>query len=331
LGELRSIWRSALAPHEAAVFHDFVTTARGGHYTQTRAWAEVACAERSTACRYFLAWRDERVIGAALVLRRTLFGASSPSAAILRGPVCDTQDDLPDVLDRLHSHARAAGIIRMRVMPYWGRDARFSVEELLRAKGYHDVQRLDGPHTCSLRVDLKSLSPSDPFEGPGLAKVRREIRRAERSGVAVRPAAVKDIGAVRVLHEERMGREGHRLPDPHYYDALLQYFSCPTRGIILVSEYRGSIASVIFVARHGPFATFALGESAQKAVSFPKMTPSLAAAIAWAKGEGLATFDLGGIPVPSDTDPKRNSIADFKRSFSRDEIHLVRMHAGWCW
>jgi lipid II:glycine glycyltransferase (peptidoglycan interpeptide bridge formation enzyme) len=50
----------------------------------------------------------------------------------------------------------------------------------------------------------------------------------------------------------------------------------------------------------------------------------------WARDAGCARFDLGGVPLEDDRDPKRNAIARFKHVFDPERVRLVREHAGWC-
>ena len=82
--------------------------------------------------------------------------------------------------------------------------------------------------------------------------------------------------------------------------------------------------------RHGALATYAWGASVPEKLPFSKAIPALVAAIRWARDVGCATFDLGGIPLDGDSDPKRNAIATFKYDFDKQRVRLVREHSGWC-
>ena len=130
--------------------------------------------------------------------------------------------------------------------------------------------------------------------------------------------------------EQRLRSDGKRIPTKLYYDALKDHFlSCESQRAMFVGEYAGDAVSAIFVTRHGPVAAFAVGASSARDLSFSKMVQPMASAVLWAKGQGSATFDFGGMPMPGDADPKRNSIGLFKRSFSRTEIALVHEHVRW--
>jgi lipid II:glycine glycyltransferase (peptidoglycan interpeptide bridge formation enzyme) len=82
------------------------------------------------------------------------------------------------------------------------------------------------------------------------------------------------------------------------------------------------------VIRHGRLVTYAFGASHPAPSRFSKMVPSLVAAIRWCRDLGC-DFDLGGIPMEGDSDPKRASIAQFKRDFAETRVTLVSQHARW--
>jgi lipid II:glycine glycyltransferase (peptidoglycan interpeptide bridge formation enzyme) len=50
--------------------------------------------------------------------------------------------------------------------------------------------------------------------------------------------------------------------------------------------------------------------------------------VEWARSLGC-DFDLGGVPIEGDTDPKRQSIAQFKRDFAKTRVELIGQHARW--
>lgn len=323
---VEAIWSSELSPADGEAYDEFVAVARGGHYSQTRRWAKPATTGRPFVARYFLARRQGRVVGAALILKtRVLNAVTLPFVQTERGPVVDDPEVLPEVLDSLVYQARSHGILRLSVMPYWAGEDKSQVERMLRRARFADAQSFHGRHARTLRLDLSGLSADDLFAGSALSQVRQNVRRAQRAGAVVRPGQKCDMDAVRAMHKQLLHASRH--PGAAWYEALAEYFqSC---GAMFVCEHQGEVISAIFVARHGELATYALGFSSADDVRFPKMILPLASAIAWAKENGVKCFDLGGIPLEHDADVKRASIAEFKRSFSRAEISLVREHAHW--
>src|SRR5215470_4255186 len=188
-------------------------------------------------------------------------------------------------------------------MPYWSGAAKVLVERALRRRGFADVQRFSGSHVRSLRLDLTALPLEGLFEGSALSKVRREIRRAERAGAFARHARREDIPKFREMHESRLRSQRRRIPRPEWYEALASCFLAPNRcGAMFVCELEGDLISAVIAARHGSLATYVMGESTSRDLSFPKAIQPLACAISWAKTSGLSAFDLGGIPLDGDHD-----------------------------
>jgi len=331
MGRLDTVWSSELSAADAEAYDSFVATARGGHYSQARSWAKVATAAKPAVARYFLARRDGCVVGAALILRTQALGAVAlPFAQVERGPVCDDPEHMPDVLEALLDQAHRHGILRLSVMPYWADDTKQRIELALKDRRFSDVQSNAGSHVRALRLDLSSISADAPFSGTEFTKLRKELRRSERAGATSRRGGEEDLDKFRGMLEQRLRSEGRHTPTKAYYDALKDYFlSRDNQRAMFVGEIDGEAVSAIFVTRHGPVAAYAAGVSSARELSFSKMIQPMSTAVLWAKEQGNTAFDFGGMPMPGDTDPKRASIALFKRSFSRTEIALVHEHARW--
>jgi lipid II:glycine glycyltransferase (peptidoglycan interpeptide bridge formation enzyme) len=331
MGRLDTVWSSELSATDGEAYDSFVAAVRGSHFSQTRSWAKVATAARPFVPSYFLARRDGRVVGAALILRtQVLRTLTPPFAQIERGPVCDDLEQLPDVLNALLDQARRHGILRLSVMPYWAGEAKPRVERILSQHGFVDRQSFGGRHARSLRLDLTSLPADEPFAGSALSQVRQNIRRAERAGATARHGQKRDLIAFRDMHEQLLQLDGKRAPATAWYEALAEYFlSCEERGAMFVCEHEGKVVAAIFVARHGALATYVMGASSGDELRFPKMVLPMASAIAWARQNRVESFDLGGVPMVGDVDAKRASIAEFKHSFSRSEIAFVHEHVHW--
>ena len=326
---LQTVFSTHLSDSDARDYDEFVARAQGTHYSQARCWANVAAAAKPVTPYYFLVRRGNRIIGAALVLRGRLSGFPLPIAQVERGPVCDRREDIPDVLDALHSASLRHGIARLSVMPYWSDEPR-ALDAWLDQKGFADHQGFAGRHARSLRIDLTAIDEKEPFGAPNLAKTRQAIRRAERAGATARQAAPEDMQSFRRMHEELQQLGGKALPADAWYEALAGYF-CGSggQGAAFVSEFEGQPIAVVLITNHGGLATYALGASSGLPVKFPKMVLPISHAILWAKQAGARTFDLGGIPLQGDPDPKRASIAEFKYGFSHTEISLVHEHVRW--
>jgi lipid II:glycine glycyltransferase (peptidoglycan interpeptide bridge formation enzyme) len=115
-----------------------------------------------------------------------------------------------------------------------------------------------------------------------------------------------------------------------YFDALTHHLRAfPERAALFLTEHQGDVVSAAFITRHGAVATYVMGASSSDERGFTKAAPTFVAAADWALEQGCAVFDLGGIPMEGDTDPKRLSIASFKSKFARTPTTLVREHVIW--
>jgi hypothetical protein len=322
------ILASELTLAETRAYDQFVATAPSGHYSQTRDWARVATAGKPFTPLYFLVRQDEQVVGAALVLRSCQGGLALPFAQVERGPVTSGAEALPGVLAALRRCCLAQGIVRLSVMPYWVGQDKAAAETLLQQAGFADRQHFAGRHARTLRLDLTALDEGNPWNASGLSKVRQNIGRASRAGASVRLGRREDIAAFRDMQASLLASEGKKPPAAAWYEAVGDYFLSPGRAMF-VSEFEGAVISAIFITLHNGVATYALGATTNLPLRFSKTVLAMTEAILWAKAAGAHTFDLGGVPMEGDSDPKRVSIAEFKHSYSRNEVLLVHEHVRW--
>jgi hypothetical protein len=328
---LEVLYRTALSGQDALDFDRFADEARGGHVFQTRAWAAIATADRSCAARFFLA-RTDRVVGAAVVLRPRFGGLLAPIARVDRGPVCDAPGDLPRVLAALAHTTLAAGVVRLTAMPYWADVEARQAEDALGRVRFRSVQRADGAHAATLRLALGGRTEEEIFAGGDHEGLRRKLRQAEAAGATARRGTSADLPSLERLHDDRM-RSQRRSTTPRgkgkAWWAALGRELLPSRGAIFVCDHGGAPIASLFATRHGELATFALGASSTAHRPFSKMALPMREAIRWAREVGCTAFDLGGVPLHGDTDPKRAAIARFKLDFATTRVHLVGEHARW--
>ncbi|MDR3527621.1 MAG: GNAT family N-acetyltransferase [Rhizomicrobium sp.] len=327
---LTAVFSSRLSASDARDYDAFVATARGSHYSQAAAWAPVVASSRPLTPYYFMLRSNGRVIGAAMVLRGKLGALPLPIGRVERGPVCDRREDLPEILKALKLSAMHHGIARLSVMPYWSNSSIADVDKSLGLCGFSDVQTITGSHVRALRLDLSTVGPDDSFGGSDFTKLRKELRRAERAGAIARRGCDADLVAYRGMLETRQHADGKSCPPAAYYEALKGYFlSGDARNAMFVADYEGEAVSAVFATRFGDMTYFVAGASSGRGLVFSKMVQPMAAAVLWARQQGSKEFDFGGMPMAGDSDPKRNSIALFKRSFSRTEVDLVHEHVRW--
>ena len=329
-GALEVLWTKELADSDAAAYDGFVREAASGHFMQTRPWADVARAGRPCQARYFMVREVGRVLGTALVLRTSAGVIPLPAASVDRGPVCASPADVPRVLAELSRVARRHGIAHLRVMPYWANDEVEGIQRMLADARFQDVQKLDGAHVATLRLDIGGKTGDTMFAEKARDQVRRRFHQAERAGATGRAGARADFEVHRRLSGEVMAAQGKGDKPAAWYDALFtSMLTDPARGALFVCEHEGSVVGTVAVLRNGPLATYAYGATANLPLKFNKTILALREAIRWARDQGCQVFDLGGIAMDGDDDPKRAAITEFKLHFSKTRIRLVREHARW--
>jgi hypothetical protein len=270
------------------------------------------------------------VVGSALVLRPVALGIGLPWAWVERGPVVADVASLAEVTRSLGGALRRRGVVRLRVMPYWADEDAARAEGLLRSIGLRDVQAADGPHACTLRLGLGGVAEADLFAGKSKEQVRWRARQAEKAGAIARRGEDGDWVRMREMHRDLMRSQGKRDRPDAWWDAVRRFVSDDARGAFFACDQGDRTIAAAVVLRHGGLATYAWGASVPDKLPFSKAIPALVAAIRWAHDVGCHTFDLGGVPLEDDHDPKRAAIATFKYDFDKTRVRLVREHAGWC-
>jgi lipid II:glycine glycyltransferase (peptidoglycan interpeptide bridge formation enzyme) len=311
----------------AGEYDAFVLASPAGHAAETRPWAEVARAGAHVRTSFAIVRNGEHVVGSALVLRPVALGLALPWAWVERGPVVADVASLADVTRALGTALRRRGVLRLRVMPYWAGEDAARAEGLLRSIGLSDVQTADGPHACTLRL---GLGGEDVFAGKSKEQVRWRARQAEKAGAIARRGEDRDWKRLREMYRSLMESQGKRNKPDRWWDAIRRFVSDDARGAFFACDHEGRTVAAAVVLRHGGLATYAWGASVPDKLPFSKAIPALVAAIRWARDAGCHTFDLGGIPLEGDRDPKRAAIATFKYDFDKTRVRLVREHAGWC-
>jgi lipid II:glycine glycyltransferase (peptidoglycan interpeptide bridge formation enzyme) len=328
---MHTTWQSTLGPREARAFAHFLEDAPDAHFTQDPAFADVAVAGKRQMPTFFVAHEGQEVAGVAVVLRPRAFGPFvAPVAIVQRGPVCGHRSRLEPVLRALVKTARDHGVARIAVMPYWSGEDAAHAEGVLAATGFRNVQEPSGSHACTLRLDIGGKSDCEILSGNERKKLRYELRSAARAGVTVRHGHRDDFDAFARLEEDLARAQGRRVQPPAWFSALEAYLTAdPSRGALFVSTHEEVPIAAALTLRYGKTAVYFAGASIVAPRPFSKMALPLFAAVQWARDHGCDTFDLGGVPLPGDTDGKRAAIAQFKRDFAKTPVYLVPEHARW--
>jgi lipid II:glycine glycyltransferase (peptidoglycan interpeptide bridge formation enzyme) len=326
---LRLTWSSELAGGDAADYDAFVERAPAGHFAQARAWTTLACAGRPFSSAFVLVRdRDGALVGAAHLLRLRVAGLPLPYAVVERGPVVADPALFGPVLAEVARAARRRGVLRLMVMPYWeaDTDAGATIAGALADGGWRRAQAIGGSHTTTLRFACAGKPDEALFGGGDRLKLRQKIRQAERDGARVRRGSAADVPLFADLYRALMTEQGMHVKPASWFRALGDCrFEPDGPAALFFTEHDGEPVSGALVIRHGRLVTLYMSASARAPRKFSKMVPSVVAAIRWAR-DLHCDFDLGGIPMEGDSDPKRLAIAQFKRDFVKTPVQLLAQH-----
>jgi hypothetical protein len=291
---------------EAVAYDQFVATAPSGHYSQTRAWARVAAAERSVEPLFFLVRYGREVIGTGLVLRPVLGGVPLPWARIEHGPVTAMPEDLPEVLSALRQTCLAKGIVRLSVRPNWTDPNRLIVESLLDQDGFTPNPRIGGCLARAKRLDLNALNDRKSWSANNLVEIRRDIGRAAQAGVSVRPGRREDLVRLQTMTASSAA----------WSEAFAGYFLRPGAAMF-VSEFRGSLISAVFTTLHKGLVSLVRVLSTSQPLPFSSTVLAATEAVQWARRMGAQAFEEG--------EASRFGFA----GYCRTEFLLVGEHVRW--
>lgn len=299
-------WAARLTDADAAAYDALVER---GHFFQTRASAALARAGRPRQVRHVLVRVRGQPVGAAQLLRL------GPFAWIERGPVVASAAVLPATLGAIERAARRRGIAWLQVSPYLDHSATGA----LHACGYTPEPGFAGLHRQTGRLAIGTIE-QDLLAGPARAKLRTELRRAVRHGAAAR--ADDPVGPM--LLARFAGR-------PESWGRAVAGLVATGACVVVVGSDASGPVGAVLVSAHGGLATYLAGAATSADRPYGKLLLPLVTAIGWARARGVPTFDVGGLPAPGDTDPKRAAIARFKAMFAPEPMALVAPHRRWLW
>ncbi len=336
----------SVRPTDAPTQARFLAGRSSSSFLQTPGWAAV----KSDWAAEQLGWFDEAgaQVGAALVLYRQVPRVRRYLAYVPEGPVLDWDrvvGELPRWLDPLAVHVRARGAFSLKIGPpvvtrRWEAatikaaiaagsvrrlgavepDAREQTGErliaALRAAGWHrednggagfgDVQ----PRYV-FRVPLGGRSTDELFAGLN-QEWRRNVRKAEKSGVAVTVGGPTDLAAFHDLYQVTAARDGFTGRPLVYFQRMYEALSTdglsadePDRIRLYLAHHGDDLLAATLWVRVGDHVWYSYGASADHG---RELRPSNA--IQWrmitdANEMGAATYDLRGI---SDTLAKDNPL-----------------------
>lgn len=314
-------------------------------FLQTPAWAAV----KSEWGHESLGWYDSagELAGAGLVLYRQLPKIKRSLAYLPEGPVIDwAGDTIGDWLDPLTEHLKRAGAFGVRIgAPVIAR--RWRAETIKAAIADPRVSRLSEAlpdeidhEATRTRNQLRSLGWRPPGDEAGFAagqprfvfqlpiadrtdeqllagmnqQWRRNIKKAAKSGVAVRQGERADLPAFHALYLETAQRDGFTPRPLSYFETMFDALLAedPGRIRLYLAEHAGDLVAATTWVRVGTHAWYSYGAS-----STGKREVRGSNAIQWrmitdARAAGAEVYDLRGITETLDADDPHLGLIQFK-------------------
>ena len=341
--------------HEA-----FLAAAPAASFLQTPGWAAVKSDWRAER----LGWVDgTKIVGAALVLYRPVPRLPRSLAYVPEGPVLDwsrVADDVEAWLGPLRDHVRSRGAFSLKIGPpvvtrRWqaatvkqaiagsdGGGARLQdvppdttedegarVVAALRAAGWH---REDGSGAgfgdvqprYVFQVPLAGRSLDEIFAGFN-QEWRRNVRKAEKSGVDVARGTLADLADFHRLYQVTAERDRFTGRPLAYFERMWRSLNKidPDRLRLYLARHEDRLLAATLWVRMGDHVWYSYGASANEG---RELRPSNA--IQWkmitdAHAAGAATYDLRGISDTLDPDDPLFGVIRFKLGTGGEAVELA--------
>jgi lipid II:glycine glycyltransferase (peptidoglycan interpeptide bridge formation enzyme) len=347
-------------PISADEHRAFIAGRSSASFLQTPAWAAVKSEWRAES----LGWYDGgRLVGAGLVLYRQLPRVKRYLAYLPEGPVLDWDvDDLAAWLEPMSRHLRAQGAFGVRMGPpvvtrRWSAaqvkegiaDAGVArlgeIAPLERsAAGARVVQQLEalgwrpqvaeggfaaGQPQYTFVIPLVAADGTRRTEEDVLAGMnqlwRRNIRKADKSGVVVSAGGSADLKAFHDLYAHTAERD-HFTPRPlSYFQTMYDALGAegPGRITLWLAHHEGDLVAATIAVRVGTHAWYSYGAS-----STDKREVRGSNAVQWAMirdaiDQGAEVYDLRGITDTLDPDDDHVGLIQFKVGTGGEAVENV--------
>ena len=317
-------------------------------FLQTPAWGEVKREWRAES----IGWFDgTALIGVGLVLYRQAPRIRRYLAYVPEGPALDwagavASGTLADLLEPLVDHVRARGAFGLRCGPPVV-TRRWSAATIKSALADERVHRLDDvepdvvePTGAALTRQLAALGWRPPAGGGGFSVGqprhvvqiplagrdeddllkgfnqlwRRNVRKAERSGVTTELGAYDDLSVFHGLYSETARRDGFTPRPLSYFEGMWQAMTSedPQRLRLYLARHAGDLVAATTMVRVGVHAWYSYGAS-----STDKRDVRGSNAIQWrmirdALADTCEVYDLRGITETLDESDPEVGLIRFK-------------------
>jgi lipid II:glycine glycyltransferase (peptidoglycan interpeptide bridge formation enzyme) len=334
----------------------FLQSRESASFLQTPAWGEL----KSEWRRESIGWYDGdgRLVGAALVLYRRLPRLRRSLAYLPEGPVIDwSAADLDTWLTAMTQHLRERGAFGIRMGPpvvtrRWSAatvkqaiaegtarrlgdvppdhtDATGSrVRELLRSRGWRPLAAEDGFSVGQpqyvFQIPLTGRSEDDLLRSMNQLW-RRNIKKADKSGVEVRQGDVGDLPEFHRIYAETAQRDGFTPRPLSYFQKMFEVLLAedPDRIRLYLAHHEGDLVAATTWVRVGDHTWYSYGASTTEkrdvrgsnAVQWRMIRDALAA--------GASVYDLRGITDTLDENDSHFGLIQFKVGTGGEAVEYV--------
>ncbi|WP_371170542.1 GNAT family N-acetyltransferase [Aliiroseovarius sp. 2305UL8-7] len=306
---------SELTPAQAKEWDAFLENSPFQHPRQDHRFAETERMGGAQVC--FVTGREDGQIVAAGLLsmepHRFLKGRYQ-DAIFLSGPVADCVDTMQRFLTAALGHPDVKGIGQVRVTPYWLEDDARSLDAALGKDGW--AISTDGVFRNTGIIDI--TPEPDEIMARFSKSARREVRRAERVGVTVRPITDRP-GAIEFLHSLnrlRTSRGLFSLDEESFLQSFEDIYQFGDMGRLLGAFHEDRFVSGLLMYRsahtaHGRH--FTTETELLHELKNLRISPLLwLEGMKWARDLGCLGFDVEEYVETTDKTDKKYNIYKYK-------------------
>jgi len=327
----------------------YIATRPSVSFLQLPSWGAVKAEWHHESVGWF---RGDDIVGAGLVLLRQVprlkrFLAYLPEGPDLAWAEATTKHDLAQWLIPLVTHLKARGAFAVKMGPpvvvrQWSANtlksaiadgATTRLQDVAADVTFDDGVRLAG-HLASLgwtqqtptgtgfgdvqpryvfQIPLADRTLDDVFAGFNQLW-RRNIRKAEKSGVVVEHGGYDDLAAFHDLYVETARRDGFTPRGLVYFQRMWKAMTAedPARLTLYLARHEGRTLAATTMVRVGDHAWYSYGASANEGREVRPSNAIQWAMIRDAHAAGATTYDLRGISDALDPDDPLFGLINFK-------------------
>lgn len=246
---------------------------------------------------HFIARDDHGTIRSAGLIRLTSIGKIRSVAAIKRGPITDTPQELAEVLPPLEAALRQRGVVTLAVNPHWTAEHRLVAGAELEKLGYITVPRtMQTLPTATAIIDL--IPPEEDILSSFASSLRRKIRKSDKLGIEITDvtdaAEAKAIGAIMQRMAKATDMETDAQHNPLNHFEVLQ--RRPEIGFMKAARIDGALFGGAIVHIEGQRAYSHLVATDPDRGDIPRSERLLWEMMREARARGCVEFDLVGYP-----------------------------------